>query len=46
MDYINKKSASSFYNKLPNGKDIYLYQEPIGTNYILSEYQKKIKVGE
>ena len=46
MDYINKKSTSNFYNNLPNGKDIYLYQEPLGTNYILSEYQKKIKVGE
>ena len=46
MDYINKKSANNFYNKLQNGKDIYLYQEPLGTNYILSEYQKKIKVGE
>ena len=46
MDYINKKSTSNFYNNLHNGKDIYLYKEPIGTNYILSEYQKKIQVGE
>ena len=46
MDYINKKSASNFYNNLPNGKNIYLHQEPIGTKYILSEYQKKIRVGE
>ena len=46
MDYINKKSANNFYSNLPKGKDIYLYQEHLGTNYILSEYQKKIRVGE
>jgi len=46
MDYINKKSANNFYNKFPNGNDIHLYQEPLGTNYILSEYQKKILVDE
>lgn len=46
MDYISKKSASNFYNKFPNGKDISIYQEPLGTNYVLSEYQKKIKADE